>query len=163
MKNILISVLVLAASAAVLCGAPLASSAPKPVPDVPVEVLPIVQLAKTEFEQGSYREAEGLYKSALLIEPFNVFILSSLAVVQFKLGEFRSSDEMFKKVMAAAPQDIFSCITLAAIYYQQARYDDALAQIRAALTIEPKNEQALATLRMLQESRPDFTSRPLLF
>ena len=111
-------------------------------PAVPSELLPVAMEAKSQFEQGKFKEAETRYQQILAKDPKNLYSLSNLGVVLFRSGKLKAAELTLKKALALAPRDEFTHTTLGIVYYQQSKFDDALSELTKALAINPKSATA---------------------
>jgi Flp pilus assembly protein TadD len=111
-------------------------------PGVPSDLLPLARDAKTDFDEGKFKQAEKLYQEILTKDPNNLYSLSNLGVVLFRNGKLKAAELTLKKAIALAPRDEFTHTTLGIVYYQQNKFDDALSELTKSLAINPKSATA---------------------
>ncbi|HEY1583594.1 MAG TPA: tetratricopeptide repeat protein [Chthoniobacterales bacterium] len=111
-------------------------------PGVPSDLLPLARDAKTDFDEGKFKQAEKLYQEMLTKDPNNLYSLSNLGVVLFRNGKLKAAELTLKKAIALAPRDEFTHTTLGIVYYQQNKFDDALSELTKSLAINPKSATA---------------------
>lgn len=110
--------------------------------DLPAELQPQADEARTAFENGKFKEAARLYGKLVSKAPTNIYALSNLGVAQFRSGNRKLAEATLRKVVAIAPDDSFSYATLGIIYFQQNKYDEAVNALTRSLALNPKNATA---------------------
>ncbi len=83
-------------------------------------------------------------------EDQNVGKLRYAADLHFTKGEFDNSIQVWSKVIAMEPENDANYYKRFRVYLKQMKYREALADLSSALTINPKNENALAQRANLQ-------------
>ena len=91
---------------------------------------------------GHYDAAETAYRRALAADHTNSVALAGLAEVAFQRGDYARAALSAKTAVAMAPRSTTNRMLLAKAYYKLMRYDDAIAQWQAVLSVEPSNAVA---------------------
>ncbi len=91
---------------------------------------------------GHYDDAETAYKRALAADHTNSAALAGLAEVAFQRGDYARSALSARAAVTMAPRSSTNRMLLAKAYYKLMRYDDAIAQWQAVLSVDPSNPVA---------------------
>lgn len=106
--------------------------ASSPNPELPPELLALVNQARDQFINGDFASAEKLYQEVVEVEPNNVVALANLGVAQFRQGKLTAAQLALEKAVQANPQDAFSLTTLGAVLIEQNRIDEAVTILERA-------------------------------
>jgi Flp pilus assembly protein TadD len=98
--------------------------------------------------QKNYARAEESYKSALELQPDNLFALVGMGLVAQKLGELNRAIEYFSRAVAAQPSDS-EYLLLAQALDTRGRKQEAAAAYQRAQQISPNWAASVTTVRSL--------------
>jgi serine/threonine protein kinase/tetratricopeptide (TPR) repeat protein len=105
-----------------------------------------VTLGRIHEMSGKHDLAVQEFQHALDGNPRDVGALSGIARSLENAGRVQESEEAYKKAVVLRPDYWNGYNELALFYYRQARYSDAIAQLRQAISLAPDNAQVYANL-----------------
>jgi len=97
-----------------------------------------LRLAKYEFTQRNYKQAQVLYQQLTIMMPENTDVYKSLYEISVNMGDKMSALTYLKKYVALNPNDAVGQKNLGNVLYDQHNTDAALAAYRAAIKLDPK-------------------------
>lgn len=109
---------------------------------------------------GLYDEAVGEYGRALVLCPTFADIRTELGKTRREMGDVAGSVRELERVRAESPRFLPGRIHLGLGYYAAGRHQDAGAEWRAALSVEPDNRSARMYLGMMDAAAPDRAGSP---
>jgi eukaryotic-like serine/threonine-protein kinase len=114
-----------------------------------------VTLGRIHEMSGKHDLAVQEFQHALDGNPRDVGALSGIARSLENAGHVQEAEEAYKKAVALRPDYWDGYDELALFYYRQARYTDAMAQLRQALSLAPDNAQVYANLGAVYSDASD--------
>ncbi len=107
-----------------------------------------IRAAAVFYQLGSYDKAKLYLGRSLALKPDDPDALTGMAHTLYDTGDFVGAAGYYEKVLAQKPDDADLRADLGSTYAQRnpPDLDRALAEYRRALSIDPRNEQALARL-----------------
>jgi Flp pilus assembly protein TadD len=107
-----------------------------------------IRAAALFYQLGSYDKARLYLGRSLALKPDDPDALTGMAHTLYDTGDFVGAAGYYEKVLAQKPDDADLRADLGSAYAQRnpPDLDRALAEYRRALSIDPRNEQALARL-----------------
>jgi Flp pilus assembly protein TadD len=162
-KRLVVSslVLVLLVAAASVFAAPAPAPAATAAVSAPVDSLAMLEktVAKdsTKFDnlynlgvmyldRDRMVEAINIFAKANQLQPKNVKVMVNLGIAADAVGHSDEAQGWYGKALAVSPDDPMAMCRMASSKYAQAKYDDAMADIRAILAKNPKSHCAYFTL-----------------
>lgn len=127
---------------------------------MPASVAVVVLLAVCTWLQESYWQSTlDLFTHALVIDPKNWVAHDFVGLVHTAGGDDAAAIDDFKRAVAANPEHPYPHENLADSLMHLGRYDEAVEQYRAALSLQPDLEPARAGLAraMAAKSSPPLT------
>lgn len=91
---------------------------------------------------GKLDEAEGAYRKAIGLDPFNVDALNNLGNLMAIRGNLKESLNLLKKAKSLMPESPSILLNLGVTYAQLGDYDEALRHIDGALKLNPNLAEA---------------------
>ena len=100
--------------------------------------------------EGKLGEAEGEILVALGLWPGDVRALKLLALVRFRLGRLVEAREAYRAVVESAPEDFAGRLNLGLIALKLEWFEEAAAELVAAVRLRPDDQRALGYLGYAQ-------------
>ena len=97
-------------------------------------------LASLHIQDGKREEAERILKDGLEKHPASVEAHAALAAYYQTAGDLEKVEEVYQAGVQAAPENSLSHFLLGQFYASQNRGEDALAQYRQALNVDPQSQ-----------------------
>ncbi len=122
----------------------------------------LMNLGEVLMQQGKIKEAEGVFRRALLIDPASRGSLSNLAATLSLQGRNEEAMQIFHEMIRLDPHESGPHNNLGSILMAQGKYEEATAEFRQAVAIDgnPQARCNLATCLMregrLEESEAEF-------
>jgi tetratricopeptide (TPR) repeat protein len=116
-------------------------------PNVPE---PHNQLGTYYLGVGRAAEAEQQFKSAIAANPAFAEAKNNLGTLYGRMGDNRAATELFREAVENAPEFAQAHANLGLTLAAEGNFADARRELREALRLDPKNDAALAGLRMVQ-------------
>ena len=99
----------------------------------------LIELSSKEIQKKNFKEAKGILKDIILINPNIPKIHNNLGIINLNLGDFLESVENFKKVKNLDPKFISSYCNLGLAYSKIGKEKLAIKNYLQAIEIDPKN------------------------
>lgn len=137
-----------------------AVNAPSPRLDIaqrlnPSDTRVYLRQAQTAVTNGDRQLALGMVKETLKVDPGNVTALRLLLQLQSEGGNARETLALFPKLDAMIRPDVSTLVSVGQASAIAGNLDDALARLKAALDMEPRNLDALRILGDVMTERGD--------
>jgi len=122
----------------------------------------LMNLGEVLMQQGKIKEAEGVFRRALLIDPASRGSLSNLAATLSLQGRNEEAMQIFHEMIRLDPHESGPHNNLGSILMAQGKYEEATTEFRQAVAIDgnPQARCNLATCLMregrLEESEAEF-------
>lgn len=116
------------------------------------EVASLIEKADVSIEKGDLQVAEGILHFALREEPKNPEILARIGYIYKNQGRLRDAFKVFTVVKQLNPSDADSLASLAGIQLAAGMREEALADARNALELNPSHAEAPVILAELASS-----------
>ena len=100
------------------------------------------QVALYYQRAGDFEQALVHYKAILQRDEMSLDVHNNIGNLYMAKGLFPDAEREFRRVVAIEPSYTAAHINLSAALYQQKRFDEAAAEARAALAIDPRNQDA---------------------
>lgn len=120
-----------------------------------------IRAAAIFFQLRSLDKATLYLTRSLALKPNDTDALTGMGQTKYDLGDYAGAASYFEKALAQNPDEAAELrISLGDTYFRRSPpdYTRAMAEYRKALEIDPKNEQALATLAAAALRKGDKTS-----
>jgi len=96
-----------------------------------------------------FDKAEGYFKTAKELSPYNIIILRGLGVAYMKQDKFALAEKEFKRAVELSPQDDEAGNLLALIYQYEGRQNEALRLYQKYIALNPYNIYSYHNLSFL--------------
>lgn len=113
------------------------------VGDAPVPIAEAVEMAARLQAAGELQRAEAIYRSILAVQPQQPDALHLLGVVMLQRNNPAAAIDLIGQAIAHRPGTAMYHNNLGKAYRSQERFEEALAQFRRALQLEPNMVEAL--------------------
>ena len=113
----------------------------------------LIELSSKEIQKKNFKEAKGILKDIILINPNIPKIHNNLGIINLNLGDFLESVENFKKVKNLDPKFISSYCNLGLAYSKIGKEKLAIKNYLEAIDIDPKNYVANYNLGSLYKKK----------
>lgn len=111
-------------------------------------------LGTTYFNMGRVKAAIESYRKALEVAPDSHNIKNNLSWVYASKGiNLDEGISMMKDVLSKEPKNSLYIETLAELYYKKGLYEEAAAEIRKVIELEPDNEEFRLRLKKIEEAK----------
>jgi Flp pilus assembly protein TadD len=100
-----------------------------------------------------YDQAEAALKKYIALKPDDYYAMNNLAVMFMQTGRAQEGQRFAEAAVKTEPGYANGRVTRGSVYAMQGRFDDAEAQFREALRLDPDNETASINLDKLQQVR----------
>jgi len=117
---------------------------------------PLAQLVALDFNEKKSEAALERVQQQIRLVPQSARFQNLLARVHLARGEGEAAEAAYLKATALDPQLFDSYLGLGHLYAQTKRYDEALAKMEQALTVNPKNISAYMLTGIIHEQRADI-------
>jgi len=95
-------------------------------------------------EMDMLKDALECHKTALLLDPTDIYAQNKIADTYIKQKEYDKANEHYRRVLELAPKDPNSYTKLASsLFTHQDRYEEAMALFHQALEVDPKHPVTL--------------------
>jgi len=121
--------------------------------DLNEELAQLQKVARLDFKEGRYKDAERAYRKYLGYLPENVDGICNLATVQMQLKEYDKAEKLLKKSLDIEKGNGRTFYLLGVVYYEQGKMDDALKRFGEGLEIDPKNVKALNCVGVISSQK----------
>jgi tetratricopeptide (TPR) repeat protein len=108
-------------------------------PSLPGVHFQLAELLRTSTDPAMNAQAEGEYREALKLNPFDVLSWRQLGGILTAKGDFKAAEENFKKALALQPQDPEAKTGLAIVLISTDRSGEAVSLLESALRDDPTN------------------------
>jgi predicted O-linked N-acetylglucosamine transferase (SPINDLY family) len=112
----------------------------------PVSIPQLVQNATQHHQAGRLREAAGLYREILSIQPKNADVLHYLGVLELQAGHFEIAADFIQQALAVKPQFAQAFNNLGTAFKELGRFDQAVSAYRQAIVLKPASAPAHSNL-----------------
>jgi Tfp pilus assembly protein PilF len=119
----------------------------------PLSVQTRNELGGLYLTAGRLREAEAQFQASAASIP-NPGAFDSLGDIALRQGQRDAAEQDYRQAIALNEFDPHGHFGLAAIFAANGRATEAADQYRAGLTVDPRNQEALAALRRLTANSP---------
>ena len=113
-----------------------------------------VNLGNIYFSLGRYNEAKSEYNEAVKINPTSTLNWYSLGQASMQTGNYAGAEEAFKTVNAYSPGE--ATFALGQIYHLMGRYDDAVTELKSAISVNKDFGYAYFELGYVYADRKEF-------
>jgi tetratricopeptide (TPR) repeat protein len=127
------------------------------------DVTTLRRRAADQAANGQLSTAIGTYREALDAAPDHPAILSDLGRLALRMGEPGMAEALFGRVYEADPTNPEAADNLAQALREQARYDDAIAVLRAVLNASPAEPILWNTLGTIVNAQGDSAAALIYF
>lgn len=103
------------------------------------------------YEAQQYQKAAQDFEKAIKVEPNNVWLIAHLSDAHQNKGDYKLALDYINKAIALDENDAFSYKVRGQIYYKIDRYDDAIADFKTVLKIEPNNTWSIEYIQKANE------------
>ena len=121
--------------------------------DLDEELEQLQKVARLDFREGRYKDAERAYRKFLGYVPENVEGICNLATVQMQLKEYEKAEKLLKKSLTLKKQNGRAYYLLGVVHFEQGNMDDALKRFDEGLKIDPKNVKALNCVGVISSQK----------
>jgi len=118
-------------------------------PKLPGAHFELAEQLRTSTDAALNAQAEGEYKVALQVNPYDELSWRQLAGVLSAKGDYQAADEHYRKAIALQPRDSEAKTGLAITLISTNRSSDAVALLESALEDDPSNMAAHYRLSIL--------------
>ena len=119
----------------------------------PGDSLRHMNMGRIEQKRGNYQQAEGHFRQALRIDPRTDRWDHDMGSLSIDLERYAEAEDHLRRAVAADPDDAAVHVDLGVALYHLGDEEAAAASYRRALELEPGQEEALANLRDLGNTR----------
>ena len=99
------------------------------------------KIAEIYFQLEEYENAKNAFIAFLALEPRNITALNYTGYISEKLMDYTTAAEYYERVLAVSGDNLYALNHLGLTYKQLERYDDAVAVLLKALSLDPKCER----------------------
>lgn len=110
--------------------------------DLDEELIQIQKVARLDYSEGRFEEAEEAYRKYLKFRPKSVVCLCNLALVKMATREHAEAQDLLEKAIAIKNDFGPAYYLLGRNYYAQNRFDEALEKLNESLHHDPRNARA---------------------
>lgn len=107
-----------------------------------VELSQIDKVARLDFKEGRYSEAEAGFLEYLHYLPRNVPCLCNLGVLKIAMKNYTEAGYYFEKALAIDASSGLANYLLGRTYFLQDKLDEALTKLETGLSYDPQNAKA---------------------
>lgn len=111
----------------------------------------LAELGRQQARDNNMPSAVMLFRRALAIEPNHLAARNNLALALSQLGDDREAEIQLKIVLSKAPDDANAHVNLGMILERSNRLDEAREQFRAAVKLNPADEDARDRLKQVDQ------------
>src|SRR5215213_3976553 len=105
----------------------------------------LMMTAVQQHQMGKLREAEGMYRQVLAMEPGNADALHLLGALASQVGQHEAAFNLIRQAIAVRPEAEFY-VNLAEALRGLGRMEDAATELQNAIRINPKLVEAYNNL-----------------
>lgn len=120
--------------------------APKATTEQKKKFLEVYRKATTVYDEGSFKEALGLFEEASRIVPGFADLHATVGTVRMKLKDLSGAETAYRKAAGIDPADPDHPYNLGVCLLMQSKHDDAIAALKKAVELNPSLEPALTNL-----------------
>ncbi|KAF0685262.1 Aste57867_22806 [Aphanomyces stellatus] len=135
---------------AVVVTKPAATRAPPPPPSMPRELLE-KEDGNMHFKKGEYASAVACYSRSLSYQPRNAVVLSNRAMAHLKLQQFAKAESDCDLALRIDAAHVKSLVRRATARNALGKHHAALADLEAALEVEPSNKTIATQLAQTRD------------
>lgn len=103
---------------------------------------PQYKIAEIYFQLEEYENARDAFVTFLELEPNHITALNYVGYIYEKLHNYKNAAKYYERVLRLSKDDLYALNHLGLVYKQLNRLDEAEAQLRKALEIDPKCESS---------------------
>ncbi len=107
------------------------------------------------LQDGKINDAKEALERALGFQPKDVKGQDLLACVYFRLGVYPRAIEIYRKLIAEHPREPVLRVNLAVVFLKTGQPEEALADLRAAIEVQPDHPRALSYLGLVYQRLGD--------
>ena len=113
-----------------------------------------VNLGNIYFSINRYNDAAAEFKTAVNIDPTSEHNWYSLGQAYNQIGNYTGAEQAFKKIQGQSPLD--AALGLGQTYHRMGRYDDAVFELKSAISINQKFGYAYLELGRVYTDQQEF-------
>jgi tetratricopeptide (TPR) repeat protein len=121
--------------------------------DLNEELEQLQKVARLDFKEGRYKDADIAYRKFLQYMPNNVEEICNLASVQLQLKDYDEAEKLLKKSLGIKKRNSRAYYLLGVVYFEQGQLDNALKHFDEGLEIDPKNVKALNCVGVISSKK----------
>jgi tetratricopeptide (TPR) repeat protein len=118
-------------------------------PALPGAHFELAEQLRTSSDPAFNAQAEGEYKAAIRVNPYDALSWRQLGGILSAKGDFKAAEEAFRKALALQPRDADAKTGLAIVLISTNKTDEAISLLEGALKDDPTNVVAHYRLSML--------------
>src|SRR5262245_26382093 len=104
------------------------------------EAYTVAEFGYTFFEQGRLKEAQTVFQSLVLSNPYDGYFHSVLGAIYQKLGLITGALEEYSIAIGLDPSDIPSLVNRGEIFLRLGGFEEAAADFRRAIGLDPQGK-----------------------
>jgi len=99
------------------------------------------KIAEIYFQLGEYENARNAFVAFLALKPNNIAALNYAGYISERLKDYAAAAEYYERVLAVSGDNLYALNHLGLAYKQLQRFDEAVAVLHKALSLDPKCER----------------------
>ena len=96
------------------------------------------KIAEIYFQLGEYENARNAFVAFLALKPNNIAALNYAGYISERLKDYAAAAEYYERVLAVSGDNLYALNHLGLAYKQLQRFDEAIAVLYKALSLDPK-------------------------
>ncbi|HAO79058.1 MAG TPA: hypothetical protein DCQ92_08800 [Verrucomicrobia subdivision 3 bacterium] len=113
----------------------------KSIHELPAGAAELVASAQQHFARREFDQAAADYQKILDRDQNNGLALANLATIELQQDKLADAEKHIKAAIVQNPDDAYNLSTLGYLKFRQEKYDEALAALSRAATIDPENPE----------------------
>jgi len=113
----------------------------KSIHELPAGAAELVASAQQHFARREFDQAAADYQKILDRDQNNGLALANLATIELQQDKLADAEKHIKAAIVQSPDDAYNLSTLGYLKFRQEKYDEALAALSRAATIDPENPE----------------------
>ncbi len=111
------------------------------------------KVARLDFNEGRYQDAERAYQRFLDYRPGNAEGICNLASVQMQMQQYDKAEKLLRGLLKENKSNGRSYYLLGVVHFEQGQFDEALKHFDEGLKIDPDNAKALNCVGVISSKK----------
>lgn len=111
------------------------------------------KVARLDFSEGRYKDAERAYQRFLDYAPGSVEGICNLAAVQMQMRQYDEAEKLLRELLKENKGTGRSYYLLGVVHFEQGQFDEALKHFDEGLKIDPENAKALNCVGVISSKK----------